>query len=83
MVLVREKKESVRAMLVVVAEPDEWVLVRVFGHLDDTLEQAMTMAFDEVERPDLYARTRRERGLDTPAEAPAPSSAEFACMSID
>jgi uncharacterized protein DUF4252 len=83
MVLVREKKESVRAMLIVVAEPDEWVLVRVFGHLDQTLEQAMTMAFDEVERPDLYARTRRARGLDTPTEAPASASAEWACMSID
>ena len=83
MVLVREKEESLRALLVVVAEPDEWVLVRVYGHLDDLLEQAMSMAFEEVDRPDLYARTRRERGLDAPAAAPAPSGPDWACMAID
>ena len=79
MVLVREKDESLRAMLVVVAEPEEWVLVRVYGKLDDLLEQAMSMAFEEVDRPDLYAKTRRERGLD----ASAPTSADWACMTLD
>lgn len=79
MVFVREKDESLRALLVVVAEPEEWVLVRVHGRLDDLLEQAMSMAFEQVDRPELYARSRRARGLD----AHAPSSADWACMSID
>jgi len=69
MVFVREKDERIRALLVVVAEPDEWVLVRVRGHLDDLVEQVMQMAFEQVERPDLYAKTRCARGLD-----PAPSA---------
>ena len=73
-VLLREKDDHVRSMLVVVTEPDEWVLVRLRGRLDDLIEQAMRMAFDEVERPDLYAKTRRERGLD------APSTESWPCL---
>jgi hypothetical protein len=64
MVLIKEKDDVVRALLVVVAEQDEWVLVRIRGKLDRVLEQAMEMAFQDVDRPDLYAKTRRERGLD-------------------
>lgn len=64
MVLFKEKDDVVRALLVVVAEPDEWVLVRIRGKLDQVLEQAIEMAFQDVDRPDLYAKTRRERGLD-------------------
>jgi hypothetical protein len=45
-------------------EPDEWVLVRIRGKLDRIIEDAIEMAFDEVDRPDLYAKTRRERGLE-------------------
>jgi len=66
MVFVREKDDHLRSLLVVVAEPEEWVLVRMHGRLDDLLEQAMRLAFDHMDRPDLYAKTRRERGLDAP-----------------
>ena len=68
MVLFKEKDEVVRALLIVVAEPDEWVLVRIRGKLNQVMEQAMEMAFADVDRPDLYAKTRRERGLDPPIE---------------
>lgn len=64
MVLVKQQDEMIRAMLIVVAEEDEWVLVRVRGKLNRILEQAMKAAFDNVERPELYVRTREERGLD-------------------
>jgi hypothetical protein len=64
MVLVKQQDEMIRAMLIVVAEEDEWVLVRVRGKLNRVLEQAMKTAFDNVERPELYVRTREERGLD-------------------
>jgi len=74
MVFVREKDEQIRALLVVVAEPDEWVLVRVHGRLDNLVEQLMQLAFDEAERPDLYAKTRRARGLD-----PKPSTGPWTC----
>jgi len=64
LVLTREESGTIRGLLVVVAESDEWVLVRMKGKLDRMLEDAMRMAFDEVDRPDLYDRTRSERGLD-------------------
>lgn len=64
MVLVKQRDETIRAMLIVVAEEDEWVLVRVRGKLNRVLEQVMKSAFENVERPGLYARTREERGLD-------------------
>ena len=54
----------IRHMVVVVAEEDEWVLVRLKGNLTRIIESAMEFAFDEMERPDLYTRTREERGLD-------------------
>ena len=53
-----------RGLLVVVAESDEWVIVKVKGNLDPILEQALAQAFDEVERPELYEKTREERGLE-------------------
>ena len=68
MVLFKEKDDVVRALLVVVAESDEWVLVRIRGKLDRVMEQAIEMAFEDVDRPDLYAKTRRERGLDPPVD---------------
>jgi hypothetical protein len=71
MVLFKEKDEVVRALLVVVAQSDEWVLVRIRGKLDRVMEQAIEMAFENVDRPDLYAKTRRERGLDPPFEETA------------
>jgi len=73
LVLLREKDDHVRSLLVVVTEPEEWVLVRMRGRLDGLIEQALRMAFDEVERPDLYAKTRRERGLDAPQSPKAPT----------
>jgi hypothetical protein len=78
MVLFKEKDDVVRALLIVVAESDEWVLVRIRGKLDQVLEQAIEMAFEDVDRSDLYAKTRRERGLDPPVEevaslSPCPS----------
>ncbi len=53
-VLVREEEEEIREMLVVVAEEDEWVLVRIRGKLQHTLESVMELAFDRAERPELY-----------------------------
>lgn len=63
-VLTREESGKIRGLLVIVAESDEWVLVRMKGKLDRMLEEAIRTAFDEVDRPDLYARTRAERGLE-------------------
>ncbi len=53
-VLVREEDEEIREMLVIVAEEDEWVLVRIRGQLQDTIESALQLAFDRAERPELY-----------------------------
>jgi hypothetical protein len=72
-VLIKEKDEVVRALLVVVAEQDEWVLVRIRGKLNRVLEEAMEMAFKDADRPDLYAKTRRERGLDPPVDDVEPT----------
>ncbi len=62
-------------MLVVVAEDEEWVLVRMKGNLEQVVEDAMRYAFEEADRPDLYAATREERGLpplDEVEEEPMP-----------
>jgi hypothetical protein len=64
----QDKRDRIRSMLIVVAEDDEWVLVRLYGKLDGVIEQAMKMAFEDVDRPELYARTRHERGLTEPPE---------------
>lgn len=61
LVLTREKKEMIKGLLVVVAESDEWVIVRVKGDLNEIFEQALAEAFDEIERPDLYEKTLDER----------------------
>jgi hypothetical protein len=53
-VLIRQKEGSIRGMLVVIMEQDEWVLVRVKGKLQHVVEEAMRMAFDEAEHPELY-----------------------------
>lgn len=64
-VLVRSGKKSdeITGLLVVVAEDEEWVVVRMYGDLDRILEETMRFAFDQAERPDLYDRTREERDL--------------------
>lgn len=54
---VLEENARVRGMLVVVAEDDEWVLVRIRGKLDHVLEQAMEMAFEQADHPELYEPT--------------------------
>ena len=53
-VLVREEEDAIRGMLIIVAEEDEWVLVRIRGKLHKTFESVMQLAFDRAERPDLY-----------------------------
>ena len=63
-VLVDEDGEQIKQMLVVVADHDEWVLVRMKGNLNRVLEDALRMAFDNADRPELYARSREERGLE-------------------
>jgi len=61
-----DEQERIRRMLVIVAEDDEWVLVRIRGKLDRIIEQAMQMAFDQADKPDLYepalADYRERRG---------------------
>ena len=47
----------------VVAEDEEWVVVRLYGDLDRILEDTMRFAFDQAERPDLYDKTREDRDL--------------------
>jgi hypothetical protein len=64
LVMVRVRKGEIRGMLVVVSEPDELVLVRMKGRLDRILEEAMSEAFDQADRPDLYEKSREERGLE-------------------
>ena len=53
-VLVHEKKEKLRGILVIVAEDDEWVLVRIRGKIEHMMDDVMEMAFSQAERPDLY-----------------------------
>jgi len=58
-----EEPDEIRGMLVVVAEEEEWVVVRLYGDLDRILEDTMRFAFDQADRPDLYEKTREERDL--------------------
>jgi len=58
-----DEPEQIRGMLVVVAEDEEWVVVRLYGNLDRILEETMRFAFDQADRPDLYEKTREEREL--------------------
>jgi hypothetical protein len=53
-VMLYEKQDDIRGMLVVVMDEDEWVLVRVRGKLRRIVEQAMRMAFEQAERPELF-----------------------------
>jgi hypothetical protein len=55
--------EQIRGMLVVVAEDEEWVVVRMHGKLEQIIESTLRMAFDQTDRPELYAKTREERDL--------------------
>ncbi|MHC4502972.1 MAG: DUF4252 domain-containing protein [Planctomycetota bacterium] len=53
-VMLHQEEDQIRGMLVVVMERDEWVLVRIKGKLNRTVERAMQMAFEEADRPELY-----------------------------
>jgi hypothetical protein len=53
-VMLRQEEDDIHGMLVVVMEQDEWVLVRIKGKLQHVVEEAMRMAFDKAEHPDLY-----------------------------
>jgi len=63
MVRAGDEPEVIRGMLVVVAEEEEWVVVRMYGDLDRILEDSLRFAFDQAERPELYDKTREERDL--------------------
>ena len=52
-VMTRERDGQLRKMLVVVAEDDEWVLVRISGKLDRLVEDVMRYAMKEAGREDL------------------------------
>lgn len=54
LVMVREKKDKVRAMLVIVDDADELVIVRMIGNLERMLKEAMRFGFEQADRPDLY-----------------------------
>jgi hypothetical protein len=51
-----DEDEEIRQMVVVVAEDDEWVLVRIKGKLTKSFEKAMQMAFANTDRPDKYEK---------------------------
>lgn len=67
LVLVDERRGKMRHMVVIATDDDEWVIVRLRGDLDRIVEDAMRFAFDQADRPDLYERSREERGLDADA----------------
>jgi len=54
------RAEEIDAMLVVVAAADEWVVVRMRGDLDRIMEDAIRLALDQAERPDLTERAIAE-----------------------
>ena len=76
-VMLRQEEDAIRGMLVVVADADEWVLVRIKGKLQNVVEEAMRMAFDKAEHPDLYepavAEYREARGTTTAGRTGEPS----------
>lgn len=80
-VLMLQREDEIRGLLVVVAEEDEWVLVRVRGKLERVVEQAMRMAFERANRDDLAEpaiadyRASQDESVDAENEPePAPSS---------
>jgi len=52
----QDEDDEIRQMVVVVAEDDEWVLVRIKGKLTKSFEKAMQMAFANTDRPDKYEK---------------------------
>jgi len=85
-VMVREVDGILRNMLVVVAADDEWVLVRIRGRLDRIVQDAMRLAFDQADRPDLYAQAAADaerRREDAEAEPPLDTLGPSACRFED
>jgi hypothetical protein len=68
LVMLRQENDAIRGLLVVVMEGDEWVLVRVRGKLQHVVEEAMQLAFDRTDRPDLYGPAVAEYRESRPAE---------------
>ena len=62
------KGEGIKHMMVIVADSDEWVLVKMKGRLDRILEDAIAFGFDQADRPDLYERTRERRHREADPE---------------
>ena len=80
-----DENDEIREMLVVVAEDDEWVLVKIKGRLQHVVDDAMRMAFDQSDRPDLYARAQEERrreslGDDRPGQLVAEGNSGEAAL---
>ena len=74
LVMTREGKRGIDRLVAIVAEEDQWVVVRLHGRLDSVLEQALEYAFDEIDRPDLHERVRDERvAVQTPKVTPIPT----------
>jgi len=61
-VLVREgnKPDEIDGMLVVVASDDEWVVVRMRGQLERIMKDAIRLALDQADKPELTERTIEE-----------------------
>jgi hypothetical protein len=51
---------EIRRLLIVVEDDQELTVVRLKGRLERTLTEALTMAFDEVDRPELTEPTLAE-----------------------
>ncbi|HKQ59717.1 MAG TPA: hypothetical protein VJS92_00450 [Candidatus Polarisedimenticolaceae bacterium] len=63
-VLARTREQALRALLVVVVEPDEWTVVRLRGRdLKPMIAEAVRYALDEADHPELYPPTRAELAL--------------------
>lgn len=53
-VLFKEKDGQIRSMLVLVSEPDELIIVRLKGRLDDVFREAMRYGLEEAGREEYY-----------------------------
>ncbi|MCP3980086.1 MAG: DUF4252 domain-containing protein [bacterium] len=53
-VLVRTRDERIKRMLVLVSDPDELVIVRLKGKLDQVIQEALHFGLEEAGREDLY-----------------------------
>lgn len=62
LVLGEEREGELRRLLVVIAEAEEWTLVRLSGRLDAVLDEAVALALDEADRPDLEPALAAEMG---------------------